>query len=315
MKKIFFTSYQNSRHSNITHYLEKFYYNLLCRGEIMKRKALFGFLFVINLFIFSVIVQAGELIKGMIPGDIYGELIICAFPNKIVLDGNLNDQAWKYATWHLIEAKDGTVPAPDNKNASVKFAVTADDKYIYFAAEITDSKVQKGEDTACNVYNDDSIEAYIDGGNEKAGAYDINDAQITIGADTIGADPDVKTTAALIGGCVGITQGPKTETIATGTQTKDGWNVEVAIPLKNAGWDIKPKNGLIIGFNVQYNDDDNGGVRDYKLIWCKEEVKKGEGSWTNPGLFAELKFVQAALAVYPKDKIAAKWANIKSFGE
>ena len=281
----------------------------------MKRKIVLGFLLVMNLMVFSIIAQAGELIKGMIPGDIYGELIICAFPNKIVLDGNLNDQAWKYATWHRIEAKDGTVTAPNNDNASVKFAVTADDKYIYFAAEITDNKVQKGEDTACNVYNDDSIEAYIDGGNEKAGAYDINDAQITIGADIIGADPDVKTTAALLGGCVGITQGPKTETIATGTQTKDGWNVEVAIPLKNAGWDIKPKNGLIIGFNVQYNDDDNGGVRDYKLIWCKEEVKKGEGSWTNPGLFAELKFVQAALAVYPKDKIAAKWANIKSFGE
>ncbi|MDQ1329368.1 MAG: Carb-bd dom fam9 protein [Candidatus Poribacteria bacterium] len=281
----------------------------------MKRKNVLGFLLVMNLMVFSIIAQAGELIKGMIPGDIYGELIICAFPNKIVLDGKLNDQAWKYATWHRIEAKDGTVTAPDNDNASVKFAVTADDKYIYFAAEITDNKIIKGESATCNVYNDDSVEAYIDAGNEKAGAYDINDAQITIGADTIGADPDVKTTAALLGGCVGITQGPKTETIATGTLTKDGWNVEAAIPLKNSGWDIKPQNGLIIGFNVQYNDDDSGGDRDYKLIWCKEEVKKGEGSWTNPSLFAELKFVEAALAVDPKDKIAAKWAIIKAFGE
>lgn len=278
----------------------------------MKRRLLSGFLFLVNLVAFSIVAQAGELIKGIIPGDIYGELVICAFPNSIVLDGNLNDQAWRYATWHRIQAKDGTVPAPDDKNASVKFAVTADDKYIYFAAEITDNKVQKDENLTCNVYNDDSIEAYIDAGNEKAGAYDINDAQITIGADTIGADPDVKTTAALLGGCVGITQGPKTETIATGTLTKDGWNVEAAIPLKNSGWDIKPKNGLIIGFNVQYNDDDNGGDRDYKLIWCTNEVKKGEGSWTNPGLFAELKFVSAALAVDPKYKTTTTWAIIKN---
>jgi len=277
----------------------------------MKRKFLLCFLFIVDVFIFSTVAQAGELIKGIISGDIYGELVICAFPNEIVLDGNLNDQPWRYATWHIIEAKDGTVPASNNDDASVKFAVTADDEYIYFAAEITDNKVRKGEDLACNVYKDDSIEVYIDAGNEKAGAYDINDAQITIGADTIGADPDVKTTAALLGGCVGITQGPKTETIATGTLTKDGWNVEVAVPLRNSGWDIKPTNGLIIGFNVQYNDDDNGGDRDYKLIWCTNEVKKGEGSWTNPGLFAELKFVQAPLAVDSRGKITTTWANIK----
>jgi len=278
----------------------------------MKSRILLGFLFLVILVAFSVFAQAGEIIKGMIPGDIYGELVICAFPNSIVLDGNLTDQPWRYATWHRIRAADGTVPAPDDKNCSVKFAVTADDKYIYFAAEITDNKIRKGEDLACNVYLDDSIEVYIDAGNEKAAAYDINDAQITIGADTIGAEPNVKTTAALLGGCVGITQGPKTETIATGTETKDGWNVEAAIPLWNAGWDIKPTNGLIIGFNVQYNDDDDGAGRDYKLIWCTNEVKKGEGSWSNPGLFAELKFVQAALAVDPKAKTTTTWGLIKS---
>jgi len=278
----------------------------------MRGRILLGFLFLVVLVAFSVFAQAGEIIKGMIPGDIYGELIICAFPNSIVLDGNLTDQPWRYATWHRIRAADATVPAPDDKNCSVKFAVTADDKYIYFAAEITDNKIRKGEALACDVYNDDSIEVYIDAGNEKAAAYDINDAQITIGADTISADPDVKTTAALLGGCVGITQGPKTETIATGIETKDGWNVEVAVPLKNSGWNIKPAAGLIIGFNVQYNDDDDGGTRDYKLIWCTNEVKKGEGSWSNPGLFAELKFVSAALAVDPKAKMTTTWGLIKS---
>lgn len=279
----------------------------------MKGRILLGFLFLVILVMFSVFAQAGEVIKGgIVNGDIYGELVICAFPNSIVLDGNLTDQAWRYANWHRIQAKDGTVPAPDDKNCSVKFAVTADDKYIYFAAEITDSKIQKDENLACSVYDDDAIEVYIDAGNEKAAAYDINDAQITIGADTIGANPDVKTTAALLGGCVGTTQGPKTETIATGIETKDGWNVEVAIPLKNSGWNIKPAAGLIIGFNVQYNDDDNGGTRDYKLIWCTNEVKKGEGSWSNPGLFAELKFVSAALAVDPKAKTTTTWGLIKS---
>jgi len=278
----------------------------------MKGRILLGFLFLVVLAAFSVFAQAGEIIKGMIPGDIYGELIICAFPNSIVLDGNLTDQPWRYATWHRIRAADGTVPAPDDKNFSAKFAVTADDKYLYFAAEITDNKVRKGEDLACSVWNDDAIEVYIDAGNEKAAAYDINDAQITIGADVIGAEPDVKTTAALLGGCVGTTQGPQTETIATGIQTKDGWNVEAAIPLKNSGWDIKPAAGLIIGFNVQYDDDDDGGTRDYKLIWCTDEIKKGEDSWENPSRFGELKFVSAALTVDPKAKTTTTWGLIKS---
>jgi len=263
--------------------------------------------------IFSFDLQSGEVIKGDTDAGIYGEVIICAFPNKIVLDGKLDDLAWIHASWHKIEAKDASAPAPNNNSASVKFAVVADDKYIYFAAEITDDKVLSGENFACDVWNDDSVEIYIDAGNEKAGAYDVNDAQITVGADVIDQKPDVDISAGLIGGCVGITQGPKTETIATGKITKTGWNAEIAVPLKNSGWNIKPKHGMKIGFNVQYNDDDNGTGRDYKLIWSAKEVKQGEGSWNNPALFAELQFIQAVLSVNPQNKLSNTWASIKQF--
>lgn len=261
----------------------------------------------------SLLAQAGEVIQGIINGGVYGEFITCGFPNAIVLDGKLNDQAWRYAPWQRMQAKDATVPADNDKDASVKFATAADEKYIYVAAEITDEKIRKGENTKCDVWNDDSIEVYIDGGNDKAGSYDANDAQITVGADVIGAKPDAGVTAALLGGCVGITQGPTTETIATGETTASGWNVEIAIPLKNKGWNIKPKDGLKIGFNVQYNDDDDGAGRDHKLIWCVKEVKQGEGSWNNPSLFAELQFVQAVLAVNPDCKMTITWAFIKSY--
>lgn len=268
--------------------------------------------FFVIFFSFPSNVRSGQIIKGEIAGDIYGELIKCAFPNTVILDGKLNDQAWRYATWHYIEAKDATVPADNNKDCSLKFAVVADDKYIYFAAEITDDVVQSGENTACDVWNDDSAEIYIDGENDKASAYDANDAQITIGADVIGKSADVKTTAALLGGCVGITQGPKTETIATGSLTKEGWILEAGIPLKNSGWNIKIRNGLKIGFNVQYNDDDDKSGRDHKLIWSAKEVKQGEGSWNNPSLFAELEFVQRVLAVDYRSSIATTWASIKT---
>jgi hypothetical protein len=267
-----------------------------------------------TLCLFPLCVQAGEIIPGDISGGEYGVIVNCAFPNTIVLDGKFDELIWRHAPWHLIQSDDATVPASSDKDASVKFAVVADDKFIYVAFEITDEEVVSGESFNCEVWNDDSVEIYIDGGNEKAGAYDINDAQITIGADFIGVEPDVDTAADLLGGCVGTTQGPQTETIATGQKTDNGWNLEAAVPLVNDGWEIQPKNGKIIGFNIQYNDDDDNGDRDHKLIWCTEEVKLGEDSWENTTRFAELMFVETILAVDPQCKVTSTWALIKSAG-
>ena len=280
----------------------------------MKGQILFNFLILTSVMFWlgSSAVQAGEVIDGYINAGKYGEVINCAFVNTITLDGKLNDFAWQFAPWQRIQAKDATVPASNDKDASVKFAVIADDKFLYIAAEITDDKIETGGDTGCDVWKDDSIEIYIDGENDKANTYDKNDAQITVGADVIGVKPEVKVLEGLLGGCVGITQGPSTETIATGASTATGWNVEIGIPLKNAGWNIKPKDGLIIGFNVQYNDDDDGAGRDHKLIWCVREVQQGEGSWQNPSLFAELRFVESGLAVSLLNSKTITWGKIKS---
>jgi len=270
-------------------------------------------LFVLGILGFGTLAaQAGEVIDGRIKGGEYGKVITCGFSNAVKVDGKLDELTWKGAPWHKMTSKDGTVPAANDKDASMLFATTADDKFLYIAAKITDNKVQSGENKACDVWNDDSIEVYIDGKNDKAASYAVHHAQITVGADVIGQAADVKVTGALIGGCVGVTQGPKTETIATGEKTADGWNVEVGIPLKNNGWNIQPKDGLKIGFNMHYNDDDDGGGRDHKLIWSAEEVKLGEASWQNPSRFAELQFVSAFLSVDPASKAATTWGGIKS---
>jgi len=254
---------------------------------------------------------AGRTFNGQIEAGKYGEFINCAYPNTVKVDGKLDDLAWTVAPWQLFGAKDATVPADNDADASVKFSVVADENYLYFAAHISDDKVQSNENTRCDVWNDDSVEVYVDMGNEKANAYDVNDAQITIGADTIDAAPDPKVTAGLLGGCVGLTQGPATGTIAVGKKTNEGWDVEAAIPWKNAGWSVKLKDGLVIGFNVQYNDDDDKGGRDSKLIWSAQEVAKGEGSWNNPSLFAELHLKNVPLAVHPQGKLTKIWGALK----
>ncbi len=92
-------------------------------------------------------------------------------------------------------------------------------------------------------------------------------------------------------------------------KTDEGWAVEAAVPLKNAGWNIKPKTGLVIGFNTQMNDDDDGGGRDHKLIWSDKDAD--DRSWTDPSVFAELTFVEEVLTVSPKAKLAATWGQLK----
>lgn len=230
----------------------------------------------------------------------------CAFPNTVKVDGNLKDLPWQFAPWHEVPHNKGTAPAPNDKDASYSFAVVADDKWLYVAFKVKDDKIQKGETPGCDVWKDDSVEIYIDAGHEQAFSYDKNDAQITIGADNIGGDINKPS----LGGCVGITQGPNTGTIAAVVTTSDGWAVEAAVPLKNVGWDIKPKNGLVIGFNTHLNDDDDGGERDHKLIWSDKDT--ADQSWTNPSVFGELTFVEEKLAVNSERKLTISWGWVKS---
>lgn len=233
---------------------------------------------------------------GIDPG-VEGENYNCAFPMTVVLDGKFDDDAWKIAPWHgdIIQRENLT----DSADADIEFAVIADMEWLYVALKVTDDIIQSGENTGGDVWQDDSVEIYIDANHGATDSYDDDDVQITIGADNIGGDID---NPKLGGG------GPDTGTKAAVIEVDGGWNVEVAIPLKNSKWDIKVVDGLVIGFNVHFNDDD-GGDRDHKLIWSDKDAD--DRSWTDPSVFAELTFVEEELAVSPKAKLAATWGQLK----
>ncbi|HEX28782.1 TPA: hypothetical protein ENG04_01730 [Candidatus Poribacteria bacterium] len=238
---------------------------------------------------------------GVDPGKL-GVIYNCAFPYTVKLDGKFND--WpKAVPWHKVPHDMGTQPAPDDKDASYEFACLADEQFLYVAFKVYDDKKVVDEDTGCDVWKDDSVEIYIDGGNEKAGAYDGNDSQVTIGRDNVGGDPDNPK----LGGCVGQLQGPNTKTKAFVVDTDYGWAVEAALPLET--WGIKLSDGLVIGFNTHLNDDDDKGPRDHKLIWSAKDV--ADRSWTDPSVFGELKFVKVNLAVSPGGKLTTVWASVK----
>jgi len=253
---------------------------------------------IIISFVFSSL--AGDVTPGKdIAGGEFGVIYECAFPNTVVVDGNLGDEPWQFAPWHTITHEEGTQPAPDADDATCSFAVIADNEWLYVALEITDDIIRDGE---TDTWEDDSIEIYIDANHAAAQAYDGDDVQITIGTGNIGGDVDAPH---LTGSANAATSG----TIAGVVESADGWVVEAAVPLKNDLWDIVPQDGLVIGFNIHFNDDDIGGTRDHKLIWSLLDVD--DASWENASRFADLEFVFVELAVKPADKLSCTWGQIK----
>jgi hypothetical protein len=214
---------------------------------------------------------------------------ICGFPLTPTVDGNLDEWVWQSADWAGVDYTMGPSAADSDADASFELACVADLDFVYFAFRITDDVIVTGESSGCDLFGDDAIEIFIDGCYEPAGTYDGDEAMITIGADSIGiTDPG----SVVLGGCSGPFSGADTGSIVHTIATEAGWKGEVAVPLRPAGdlgWDLTPAEGQVIGFNAAYNDDDDGGDRDHKLIWALND-RLEDRSWTDPRQFGELQF-------------------------
>lgn len=218
----------------------------------------------------------------------------CGYSATIRLDGRFED--WpKAAVWDKVThtmgwntPREGIVRPTDDQDASFEFACIADEKYLYVAVKIYDDKKIVGEDISDNVYLDDSIEFYIDGDNSKSKVYEPDVGQITIGRYNVGTDVTHPRLNAWKG-----TNGKGIPATATGTMafvadTDTGWIVEGAIPLDVFG--IQLKESAVIGFNVQLNDDDDGGKTEHKLSWSNIEREGNTAAFRDPSVFGELKF-------------------------
>ena len=69
-----------------------------------------------------------------------------------------------------------------------------------------------------------------------------------------------------------------------------GWGLEVAIPLNNEYFKAGVFDGLMLGFNICYDNNDAGRGREQKIGWCGIDTE--DGSWRNPAVFGALKFVR-----------------------
>lgn len=179
-------------------------------------------------------------------------------PTPITIDGiaeGIWDEAFEYELTHKILTVDNA------KDLSAKVKVLYDDQSLYFLYNVVDD-VKRASST--NFWENDGIEIYIDGNNDKATSYDANDFQFIVryDASTILEGHDKST--------VGIQ--------AKSTENNTGYVMEVKIPWTTVG--VSPSTGKQLGVDFHVNDSD-AALRDGKITWFATE----DLSYDNPSTF------------------------------
>lgn len=212
------------------------------------------------------------------------------FPIIVSLDGDFGD--WPSVHWHKITHSMGWEALPESdSDLSCEFACVADESNLYVAIKVWDDVKCVGEDTGNGLFQDDSVEIYIDGDNSKPTEYEPDVCQITIGRLSAGKHPDNPELNFFKGASGRGASAADTGTKAAVVDTQDGWAVEAAIPLSS--FRIQPASRAVIGFSIHLNDDDDRGGRDHRLGWSKKELAGEDIAYADPSVFGELKFLSA----------------------
>lgn len=164
--------------------------------------------------------------------------------NAITIDGKLSE-----SVWNLSQTADKVIEgSPDNE---VSFGATWDAKNLYVGAKVLDNKLYNDSG---DPWQDDAVEVYLDANHNKGTRYDTYDRQFMKGYND----------AALFSKQVAnvVTQAGVLHSWAP---IPGGYTVEIAIPWSNLG--ITPSEGKKIGFDIQNDDDDNGGNREHVQVW------------------------------------------------
>ncbi len=244
---------------------------------------------LMSLSIMLTILLIAATISVPILADEPGLVYDAPFPVTVSVDGDLSD--WPLVTWHKITHDMGWSNLPESDDdASLEFACAADEGNLYVALKIRDDLKCVNEDSGNGIFQDDSVEIYIDGDNSKPAAYEPDVCQISMGRYNVGRDPSNPILNDFRGWNGQGASAAETGTKAAVVDTDYGWAVEASIPLAFFG--IRLADGTVIGFNVHLNDDDDQGERDHWLGWSKTELAGDvDTAYMNPSVFGQLKFV------------------------
>lgn len=175
------------------------------------------------------------------------------------IDGNADD------LWANVESNQiaNVVYAPpsDEADFSAGFKAIYDNQAFYVLIDVTDDKLVNDSD---DFWLDDTVEIFLDADNSKSNSYDEDDYQYNFSWDS--SSPTM-----------GEGKRDKTEGVQYAfARTDAGYRLEVKLPWSTLGTD--PQTASQIGLDVHVNDDDDGGDRDTKLMWCT----MADNAWQRP---------------------------------
>lgn len=156
-----------------------------------------------------------------------------------------------------------------NSGATATFRTLWDENHLYVYAIINDSLLS---DASPNVWEQDSVEIFVDQNNGKTDVYQEDDGQYRMNFNN----------ARSFGGHAG-----EDNFVSAAKVIEGGYVVEAAIRLDK----IKPEKGTVIGFDFQVNNDEDGqGTRDSVAIWSDPTGQ----SYQNTTRFGVLEFTNSS---------------------
>jgi hypothetical protein len=154
-------------------------------------------------------------------------------------------------------------PVESDQDCSAVFKAVWDDTYLYVLIEVKDDAIY--HDSSRYIWDDDSVEVYLDGDRDGGRSYGKNDFQLTVNINNDYGG--IRSEHIQISHAVAVSD--------------LGYRVEYAIPFSSL--EVNPSEGIIIGFDVAINDDDDGGKQDSQIMW------NGDGTnWQDKSQFGNL---------------------------
>lgn len=195
-----------------------------------------------------------------------GETTAISYPVTIPMNGSL--KVWEKVP--LGGSCSNIIPTfvspEDSSDCSVNFKLAMDNENLYILALVEDDRLNFKE---FGDYNTDSLELFFSPLFRRADRNAPTDFHLCIAPES----KDLKSFNLTGDGFRNYFR-----PFIKGVPYPKGWGVEVSIPLKNSLFEIFPYDGYIMGFNIQYNDNDSG-KREHKISWA---IDSKEVSWARP---------------------------------
>ncbi|MFM7022388.1 MAG: putative Ig domain-containing protein, partial [Flavobacteriales bacterium] len=172
--------------------------------------------------------------------DAAGVISCYSAPSAITVNGALAETGW-----NLNKQISKTVLGTPNNTAT--FGVLWDNTNLYIGVKVLDANLFSDSP---EWWEDDAVEIYIDANFNKLASYDGLDNQIIKGYNKSGVFAKLSIT--------GLQH--------AWTAISGGYSMEFAIPWSQLGI-TAPAGGTNIGFDIAYNDDDNGATREGQAVW------------------------------------------------